>query len=236
MDVQPRSCDIPEPMLYAGATVERFPGKKYFASLRFVEFAPRAPLPRASTLTRFAHEMPDEAVIALRAPRAALVSELGPLRPSEAQAQALAWTLDAAERLRARAVVLPTPASLTPGSHSRERIKAFAEALPRPAGRHYVWAPQGLWEEEESAQLAERLGLVRAFDPLFEQRPPGSVVYARLQTLGAQTGFSEATLDDVLERIGDEPFETAFVSIESDRSFKQAERLIALMSERDSDP
>ena len=40
----------------------------------------------------------------------------------------------------------------------------------------------------------------------------------------------------MLDKIFEQPFETAFVSIESDRSFKQAQRLTALLSERDEGP
>lgn len=210
---------------YAGALMNHFPGRKYLDALRFFEFSPRSPRPRGATLTRMRHSMPEDMVIALRAPRAALVSDQGPLRASEAQAAELAWTLDAAERLRAQVLVLPTPADLMPSPRSRDLLARFAEGLPQIPGRRYIWAPRGAWEPEHSAEVAHQLGLVCAFDPLQQPRPPGTVVYANLATLGVQTNFSEAMLLDVFERIAAEPFEDAYVSIDSMRSFQQALRM-----------
>lgn len=220
------TCDIsPAMTFYAGALINHFPGRKYLDALRFFEFSPKSPRPRGATLTRMRHAMPQDTRIALRAPRAALVSEQGPLRSSEHQAAELAWTLDAAERLGVSALVLPTPPNLMPGSRSRELLKRFSEQLPRAERRHYVWMPQGAWELEEAAELAHGLGLVCGFDPIQQERPAGEIVYARLTAMGAQTGFSEGALLDVFERIAAQPFREAYVSIDSVRSFQQAVRL-----------
>lgn len=216
--------------IQVGAALERFPGAKYYARLSFFEYTPRGPLPRGATLTRFFHGLPEGAVVGLRAPSAALVSAAGPLVADPQQEEALAWTLDAADRLRARTVLLPTPARLTPGRRNRERLRTFAAALPRPDGRHYVWAPEGLWEEQDSARLAADLGLVRAFDPLQEELPEGPVAYARLRTLGGQTSFSDATLSDVVGTLSAPHLDAAFLAIESERSVQQAERATALLN------
>ena len=45
--------------LLAGASVERPPGAKYTAELRFAELAPSAPLPKPSTLRRWRHDLPE---------------------------------------------------------------------------------------------------------------------------------------------------------------------------------
>lgn len=219
--------------VHVGATLERFPGDKYFAGLTFFEFAPRAPLPRVATLTRYRHQLSRQALVALRAPQSALVSDAGPLRPSAAQTADLAWLLDAADRLDAEVVVFPTPASLTPGQHSRKLLRSFAEALPRPEGRRYVWAPSGLWEEQDSAELAAGLGLVRAFDPLHEERPPGPIAYAHLRALGVQSSFSETVLADTLDKLTSQPTECGYISIHSDRSVQEAKRLRALLASAD---
>ena len=210
---------------YAGALMNHFPGHKYLDALRFFEFSPKSPRPRGATLTRVRHALPEGTRIALRAPRAALVTDQGPLRTSESQAAELAWTLDAAERLAVRLLVLTTPPTLMPSPRSRELLRRFAEQLPRVSGRHYVWMPQGAWELEEADEIASELGLVCGFDPIQQERPSGKVVFARLAAIGAQTGFSDATLMEVLARIATQPYSEAYVSIDSMRSLQQAVRL-----------
>lgn len=214
-----------------GATLERFPSGNYFSRLSFFEYAPRAPLPRTATLTRFFHSLPEGARLCLRAPGSVIAPKTRGPEVEAAHAETLTWTLDAAERLQPRAVLLPTPASLTPGRRNRDRLRALAKSLPRPEGRIYVWAPRGLWEEEDSASLAADLGLVRAFDPLHEALPAGPIAYAQLRTMGAQTSFSDATLSDAIETLSGPDVQTAFLSIESDRSVQQAQRAAALQEE-----
>lgn len=211
--------------LLAGAVVEQIPGRKYQDALRFFEYSPKPPYPRGATLTRLRHGLKEGMVASLRAPKAALVSDSGPLRASEAQEEMLQWTLTAAENLAVRCLVLPTPSQLMPSPRSRDLLARFVDKLPRVEGRSYVWAPAGAWEPEDAQRIAEQLGLVYAFDPLHEDRPPGSVVYAQLTAMGAQTGFSDATLEDVLAKIEAEPYDEAFVSIDAPRSFQHAVRL-----------
>ena len=114
---------------------------------------------------------------------------------------------------------------MMPGARTRSLLAAFAEQLPRVPDRHYIWLPKGPWEPEETAALAEEFGLVGGFDPVQQERPPGTIVYGMLTTMGAQTTFSEASLSDVFERINEAPYTEAFITIDSMRSFQQAVRL-----------
>jgi len=211
--------------LYTGAVVDRVPGRKYLDALRFFEYAPKPPRPRGPTLTRLRHGFPEGTVAGLRAPIAALVSEYGPLRASESQQELLKWTLDAADCLNVRTLLLPTPAELMPGPRSRELLARFVESLPRDRERHYVWSPRGAWQAEEAYAVAQQLGLVYAYDPLQQSRPPGAVVYARLTAMGAQTGFSDSTLEDVLSNLVDEPCAEAFIVVDAPRGVQHATRL-----------
>ena len=56
-------------MLLAGSVVDRLPGPKYAAQLRFAELALRKPLPKPATLRRQRADAPAELVLALRAPK-----------------------------------------------------------------------------------------------------------------------------------------------------------------------
>lgn len=220
--------------LHTGAAVDRVPGRKYLDALHFFEYAPKPPRPRGATLTRMRHELPSGTIVSLRAPLPALVSELGPLRPSATQQELWHWTLHAADCLDACALVLPTPAELMPGPRSRELLSKWTESLPRDRPRHYVWAPRGAWEPEEASALATQLGLVCAFDPTQQSRPKGPIAYARLTAMGVQTGFSEATLEDVLAAMDTPLCEEAFVVIDAPRSVQLATRLQQLGSDESS--
>jgi uncharacterized protein YecE (DUF72 family) len=212
-------------MLVAGSFLDRMPGPKYTAQLRFAEIGLRAPLPRAATLRRMRHECAPELLLSLRAPQSALCSARGPLRFDAALEQSFQWLLDAREALSAKLVVLPTPADLTPGARDRELLAALAKRLPREPGRHWVWAPSGPWEPDEAERLAESLDLVLAFDPLLQPRPRGPIAYARLRALGARKSFSDALLQDVCALLCAEPAADSFVAIDAPRSFEYATRL-----------
>lgn len=176
-------------------------------------------------MTKLRHSLPKDTLISLRAPLGALKSEKGPLRPTAAQSELLQWTLEAAEKLQVRLVLLPTTADLMPGARSRKLLADFVAALPSVEGRDYVWAPRGAWDADEIAAVGAELGLVCAFDPLHQTRPPGSIVYAQLTAMGVQTGFSDATLTDVLAKVSEQPYDDAFVTFDAPRSFQHAVRL-----------
>jgi uncharacterized protein YecE (DUF72 family) len=212
-------------MLFAGSVLDRVPGPKYAAQLRFAELGLHAPLPRPATLRRMRHEVPPELSLSLRAPQSTLKSARGPLRFDAALEQAFAWLLEAREALAAKLVVLPTPADLSPGARDRELLAALAARLPREPDRHWVWAPSGPWEPDEAERVATSLGLVLAFDPLLQPKPAGPVVYARLRALGARRSFSDALLEDVHTLLDTDPLTESFVAIDAPRSFDYALRL-----------
>ena len=218
-------------MVHVGALLDRAPGRKYVAALRFAEYAPRLPLPRPGTLASMRRDLPEGFALALRAPRGAVASARGALRPDAELEAALGWLQAAADALAVQAVVIPTPSELTPGARSRELLRDYIKALPRTPGRHYVWAPQGAWEPEETHALCEELGLVRAFDPLETAATPGSVVYATLRALGHRSGFSLSVLADALQRTLTHRPETVFVAVDAERGFDIARRLQTLANE-----
>jgi hypothetical protein len=223
-------------MLLAGALLDSLPGPKYLAALRFAEVSLRAPLPRASTLRQKRGQAPDNLVLALRAPKSAMIGANGPLRFDAELEAGLTWLLAAREALSAKLVVLATPADLTPGARSRELLAAYVAKLPRDPERPFVWAPQGAWEREQAERVASDLGLVLAFDPLEDDCPDGPIAYARLVAIGARRSFSPALLEDALASIP--AHLESYAVIESERSFPQASILqkIADGKQADIDP
>jgi hypothetical protein len=219
-------------MLHVGALLDRAPGRKYIAALRFAELAPRLPLPRPGTLASIRTGLPADFVLALRAPRSAVVSTRGALREDPELDKGLAWLSAAADALQARAVVIHTPSELTPGARSRDLLRAYVARLPRVEGRTYVWAAQGAWEPEEAQAVCQELGLCRAFDPL-ETRSSSraDVVYATLRALGHRAGFSYAALSDALLRTLEHKPSEAFISVDAERAFDIARRLQTLSAQ-----
>ncbi len=76
---------------------------------------------------------------------------------------------DSCSILQAEAVVFRTPASFTPSSANRDRLKRFFAELAtseRFGETRRVWDPDGLWEPAGIAELAEAAGVLVAIDPL----------------------------------------------------------------------
>jgi hypothetical protein len=219
-------------MFHVGALIDRAPGRKYTAALRFAEFAPRAPLPRPGGLASLRAGLPADFVLALRAPRSSVVGARGALRMDAELEAGLTWLIAAADALQARAVVLNTPSDLTPGARSRDLLREYVARLPRVPGRSYVWLAQGVWEPEDIQIVCDELQLVRGFDPLETLPSSGPIAYAILRALGHRAGFSLAALSDALERTLEKEPEDAFITVDADRSFDIAKRLATLMQAR----
>ncbi len=76
---------------------------------------------------------------------------------------------DSCEILAAETVVFRTPASFSPSSQNRERMKAFfadVATAEKFGSTARVWEPSGLWEHKGISEMAEHCGLLVAVDPL----------------------------------------------------------------------
>jgi hypothetical protein len=218
-------------MLHVGALIDRAPGRKYTAALRFAEFSPRPPLPRPGTLASMRAGLPDELVLALRAPRSTIVGARGALRMDNDLEAGLHWLTAAADALKARVVVLNTPADLTPGARSRDLLREYVGRLPRVEGRHYVWVAQGVWEPEDVHAMCSELGLHRGFDPLETKATKDQIAYATLRAFGHRSGFSLASLSDALVTTMAQSPAEAFISVDAERGFDVARRIQKLIEE-----
>lgn len=211
------------PTLHAGAQLERAPGQKYLATLQFAELAPKPPLPRPATLASWRARMPEGFRASIVAPRPAIVSEDGPMRFDEALRAGLSWLREAADAVDAAFIVVPTEAQLTTGQRDRDLMSAYFERIGN--GRPLVWAPAGLWEPELAHPFAQKLGVLRAIDPLEEEGPLGATGYARLRAMGGRSRLTDGILVEVSERLLSSVSEDVYVAIESPRSFQDAVRL-----------
>lgn len=149
---------------------------------------------------------------------------VGRLRAGEAFDAELTAMLSAATLLESRVLVVPTPPDVTPGKLWRDRLAKLVDRLPRDASA-IAWEPSGLWEIEDAAALAAKLGVVVVVDPSRDEVPRGPVAYGRLRALGGTRAYSAAALARVAAAIGER--RDAYVVLETAGALKEAKMLRA---------
>jgi uncharacterized protein YecE (DUF72 family) len=180
-------------------------------------------LPRAKVLREWAKAVPENFVFSLMLPRI-----VGTLDAQPALDAALEQALSSADALSAGWLVLQTPASVTPNSRTRRRLAELLERLPRDK-RRVAWDPRGIWEEEETEQLAEELGVCLVRDLSRQPPAPGNAAYCRLVALGEATRVRMGAVEQVFENLSD--FEEALVVIEGEGAVRAAQTLRQLAGE-----
>ncbi len=143
---------------------------------------------------------------------------LARLKPSPELDAAVEQTKAAITALQARTVLLSTPTEVTPAAAWRDRMTVVLDKLPRDATQ-VVWEPHGLWEVDDATRAAKRWGIVLCVDAAREDLPAGPIVYTRLPALGAARSYSEATLERIIEAIGER--REAYVVIETSSALKE---------------
>jgi uncharacterized protein YecE (DUF72 family) len=129
----------------------------------------------------------------------------------ESSALDLGRTLELAEALSAKWLLLQTPSSVGPSARMRERLSKLFETVEH-ADRRIAWESRGVWEDDQIEVFAAEHGVTVVRDVTRAEPPLGDCVYTRLLALGdgAQVRSSAAT--HVAEAIADR--EEAFVVIE----------------------
>jgi hypothetical protein len=216
--------------LFAGCVLARLPSARALASARFIEFAPRSPLPTYGTLARIRKQASGWPALSLVAPRDTWSTPRGALRSGPELDAGVEWLTRVSDILSAFAIVLATGAELTTGERDRELLANFCERL-RPTGRTLVLAPRGLWEPEHAIPFAAQLGAVYGFDALEHDAPAGTVAYARVRPMGARPRLTEGHLAQIAERLANSGAERAYVSLESEQCVREVKRLTRLYAE-----
>jgi uncharacterized protein YecE (DUF72 family) len=147
---------------------------------------------------------------------------LAALRPGSALDEGRTSAKASVDVLQARCVLLPTPPEVTPSAVWRERLSRVVDGFVRDV-THLVWEPRGLWEVDDAAVLARKLGIVLAVDASRDPVPAGPVAYARLRALGETRSFGQASLERVVHGIGAR--RDAFVVLETDGAIAECKLL-----------
>jgi uncharacterized protein YecE (DUF72 family) len=153
---------------------------------------------------------------------------LASLRPGEALEQGKAHAKTFADILQARCVLLSTPADVTPSAVWRDRLARVADGFLRDV-TSLVWEPHGVWEVEDAAVLADRLGVVLAVDAARDPVPHGPVAYVRLRALGETRSFGPSSLERVVHAVGAR--RDAFVVLETEGALAECKLLRRIAQE-----
>jgi uncharacterized protein YecE (DUF72 family) len=183
-------------------------------------------LPKPATLRAWRRKVPPSFVFSVVFPKP--VCEL---KPSPALDAGLEHALAVARDVEARCLVIATPPSITPTELNRKRLASLVERVPHDAVT-LAWEPRGIWEIDEAAEFADKLGLVLVVDAAREQAPKGAIAYFRLRGLGELSRLSPAVVDRVAAELVSR--REAYVIIESHGPLAVAESLRKKTSRRAS--
>lgn len=151
------------------------------------------PLPKPAKTRAWRKEVPPAFVFSVVLP--SIVSTLKSNTESDA---ALATTLEHADALEARCLVLITPPEVTPTPLNKKRLAALVERLPRDVVT-LAWEPRGIWSPYETAIVARELDLAIVSDTTREPAGKGNVLYTRLRGIGSGARSSAGGLERVRE-------------------------------------
>lgn len=119
-----------------------------------------------------------------------------------------AWqhTLDKAQALAARAILIKTPPHFAPGTASRALISAFANELRPSFSRPLIWEAQGIWDTEQTRQWAADLGLTYAYDPFIALREEigllsGDGAFILTERAGMRREFDRFDISGLLDQL-----------------------------------
>lgn len=183
--------------------------------------AERGRLPRVQRLAEMKRAVHERFVFSLRLPRAVASLEWN----AEAEA-AVGYAVEVADVLGAEFLVLQTLPAVMPSARTRRRLIELAARLP--SSRKLCWEPRGLWQEEESEEVAAEMGAVLVRDVSREPAPEGPTLYTRLRALG-RSGVSLDAIARTAEAVVSASL--ACVVIEGDGAARAATSLRQVVSE-----
>ena len=215
------------PRLYFGLPNLRGHLAGYAKAFKLLEVRADPALPTGKHLTRLRREAPEGFHFSL------VVSKvLADLPSGDPDAALVAATRRAAETLRARWLLIRTPASAAPSARTRAKLLRLTQQL-KGAATGIAWEPRGMWTDEEVLEVAKELDIALVRDLAEHDAPPSPVVYTRLLALGRNSRIGSGVIERVTERLAD--VEEAFIVIEGEGGAGVAKRLKASLGQASAD-
>jgi uncharacterized protein YecE (DUF72 family) len=149
-------------------------------------------LPRGARLADWKKRVPAEFAFSVVLPRA--------LGQFESSALELGRTVELADALSAKWLLLQTPASVGPSARMRERLSKLFQAVAHE-GRRIAWESRGVWEDEQIEAFAAEHQVHVVRDVSRTEAPPGDCVYTRLLALGDGVQVRASTASHVAEAL-----------------------------------
>jgi uncharacterized protein YecE (DUF72 family) len=191
--------------------------RRYSKRFNFLELDAGKTLPKAATLKRWLTEVPEGFAFSVVLPESIAALDGSPI-----DEPLLARSLEAAELLGARFIVLRTPPSAHPSARTRRRLEELVARLPKDS-RSVAWEPRGLWEDEDAEQAAEELGVLLVRDVSRGDAPPEDIVYTRLRALGGGGRVSSGAVERAADEL--EGHSEAYVVVEGATAVRAAKIL-----------
>ncbi|HEY3668044.1 MAG TPA: DUF72 domain-containing protein [Polyangiaceae bacterium] len=132
-------------------------------------------LPRGARLADWRKRVPADFAFSIVLPRA-----VGQLESSELE---LGRSLELADALSAKWILLQTPSSVGPSARMRDRLSKLFAAVANDT-RRVAWESRGVWEDAQIEEFAGEHGVHVVRDASRAEPPPGDCVYTRLLALG----------------------------------------------------
>jgi uncharacterized protein YecE (DUF72 family) len=173
-------------------------------------------LPRGARLSDWKKRVPSDFAFSVVLPRA-----VGLLESSTFE---LGRSLELAEALSAKWLLLQTPSSVGPSARMRERLAKLFEAV-ESENRRIAWESRGVWEDDQIEEFAAEHGVVVVRDVSRTEPPLGGCVYTRLLALGDGVQVRSSVASHLAEVLADK--EEAFVVIEGHGAENAAKQLRA---------
>ncbi len=190
--------------LFVGRNAHEGDIARYAQRFNFLELrADATNLPRGNKLAEFRKRVPAAFVFSIVLPKAT-----GLLESSEID---LGRTLELADALSAKWLLLQTPAAVGPSTRMRDRLSRLFEQLEHD-DRRIAWESRGVWEDDQIEVFAAEHGVHVVRDVSRAVPPIGESLYTRLLALGDGVHIRSNVTSHVAEVIAE--YEEAVVVIE----------------------
>ncbi len=145
-----------------------------------------------------------------------------------------AWerTMDNAQALAAKALVMQTPVQFHPGTNSRRVLDLFAEEYLQDIQKPIIWEAQGPWETKPTREWAAERGFAFAFDPLLAIRDEigfhhGDGAFILSERAGLRRDFDSYDLRALVDRL--KPYNRAFFLLRGRFQWEYAQAFAELL-------
>ncbi len=196
-------------------------------------------IPRTKTLNRWRVESPRGFAFKLHVD-SAVVDGLNEAAAAERvefnDAMRKGWenTLERASALAARALILSTPSTFSPGTTSRALIEKFSSELGQEFDRPIIWDAHGMWDTGSTRELARDVGLTYAYDPFLAIRDEieflhGDGAFILNERAGMRRDFDRYDIRRLLDSL--QPYNRAFVLLRGRFKWEHARLFRDLLGE-----